>query len=87
MATILSLPGGIKEWLPVAIIMSTLQLLCFFCQVRGCFAILGRMNLGFISVYLDFICLNLYKSRGKMWFRYCRVVIRVSVRPLMVEFF
>lgn len=56
MATILSLPGGIKGGLPVAIIVSTLQLLCCLSQVHvsGCVALL-RINLPFKSLHLDIL--------------------------------
>ena len=55
MATILSPPQGVKERMPVAVIMSTPQLLCCLGQVcvRECFALFGRINLCFKSVYLD----------------------------------
>lgn len=93
MATILSLPRGIKGGLPVAIIMSALQLLCCLSQVHvpGCVALL-RINLPFKSLHSAilrrFFILNFYKARAKTWFRvrYCGVSIRVRVRQLMVEF-
>lgn len=55
MPAILSLPRGLKERIPVAIIMSTPQLLFCLGQVRAheCFAIFLRRNLCSVSVYLE----------------------------------